>query len=112
MVSDATNLDFERGTRITIKLKPDAREFCQESSIEKIITKFSQFISHPIRLNGSQINSLQAIWYREKREVTEDEYERFYEQIANTKVPPKYKLHYSTDVPLAIKALLYVPSSH
>lgn len=53
---------------------------------------------------------MQAIWYKEKREVTEDEYERFYEQIANTKIPYKYKLHYTTDVPLAIKALLYVPS--
>jgi molecular chaperone HtpG/TNF receptor-associated protein 1 len=41
-----------------------------------------------------------------------DEYERFFEQIANTKVPFKFKLHYSTDVPLSIKALLYVPSSH
>jgi TNF receptor-associated protein 1 len=53
---------------------------------------------------------LQAIWYREKKEVTEDEYERFYEQIANTKIPYKFKLHYSGDVPLAVKALLYVPS--
>ena len=53
---------------------------------------------------------MKAIWYKEKREVTEDEYERFYEQVANTKIPYKFKLHYSTDVPLAIKALLYVPS--
>lgn len=44
--------------------------------------------------------------------MTEDEYERFFEQTANTKIPFKYKLHYTTDVPLAIKALLYVPSSH
>ena len=58
------------------------------------------------------LNNLQAIWYREKREVTQDEYERFFEQLANTKVPYKYMLHYSTDVPLAIKALLYVPSAH
>lgn len=42
--------------------------------------------------------------------MTEDEYERFFEQIANTKIPYKFKLHYSTDVPLGIKALLYVPS--
>ena len=27
VVSDAANLDFERGTRITVKLKADAREF-------------------------------------------------------------------------------------
>ena len=112
VVSDAENLDFERGTRITLKLRPDAREFSQEVEIDKIINKFSQFISYPIRLNGQQINSLQAIWYRDKRDVTDDEYERFFEQLANTKVPFKYKLHYSTDVPLAVKALLYVPSSH
>ena len=43
--------------------------------------------------------------------MTDDEYERFYEEIANTKIPFKYKLHYSTDIPLAIKALLYVPSA-
>jgi len=112
VVSDATNLNFERGTQINIKLRADCRQFCQESEIEKIITKFSQFISYPIKLNGAQLNSLQAIWYKEKREVTDDEYERFYEQVANTKIPAKYKLHYSTDVPLAIKALLYVPSHH
>lgn len=44
--------------------------------------------------------------------MNDDEYDRFYEQIANTKIPYKYKLHYSTDVPLAIKALLYIPSTH
>lgn len=41
MVSDASNLGFERGTKIVIKLKPDAREFSQESEIEKIVAKFS-----------------------------------------------------------------------
>ncbi len=55
---------------------------------------------------------MQAIWYRDKREVTQDEYEKFYETLANTKIPYKYMLHYSTDVPLAIKALLYYPSTH
>jgi HSP90 family molecular chaperone len=79
VVSDAANLDFERGTRVTIKLRADCRQFSQEHEVEKIINKFSQFISYPIRLNGQQLNSLQAIWYREKREVTADEYERFYE---------------------------------
>jgi len=63
-------------------------------------------------LNGQVLNNLQAIWYRDKREVTSDEYERFFEQLANTKIPYKYLLHYSTDVPLAIKALIYIPASH
>ena len=111
-VSTVDNLDFERGTKIILKLKPESREFSRESEVEKILKKYSLFITYPIKLNGHLINSLQAIWYRDKREVTEDEYERFFEHLANTKVPYKYKLHYSTDVPLTIKALFYVPAAH
>jgi TNF receptor-associated protein 1 len=32
--------------------------------------------------------------------------------LANTKIPYKFKLHYSTEVPLEIKAVFYVPSSN
>jgi HSP90 family molecular chaperone len=106
------NLDFQRGTKIILKLKPESREFSRESEVEKILRKYSLFITYPIKLNGQLINNLQAIWYRDKREVTEDEYERFFEHLANTKIPYKFKLHYSTDVPLTIKALFYIPASH
>lgn len=111
-VSDVEQIGFERGTKIVIKLKPESREFSSENEIDKIIKKFSQFITYPIKLNGQLVNSQQALWQKDKREVTTDEYERFYEQLANTKVPYKYMLHYSTDVPLSIKALLYIPSTH
>jgi len=111
-VSDVDNLDFKRGTRVILKLLPESREFSQDPVVEKIIKKFSQFIAYPIKLNGAVVNSLGAIWTREKRDVTVDEYERFFEQLANTKIPYKYMLHYSTDVPLAIKSILYVPSTH
>ena len=111
-VSDVENLDFNRGTRITLKLLPESREFSQDPIVEKVVKKFSQFIAYPIKLNGAVVNSLGAIWTREKREVTVDEYERFFEQLANTKIPYKYMLHYSTDVPISIKSILYVPSTH
>lgn len=70
------------------------------------------FITHPIKLNGKVVNSLQALWYRNKKDVADEEYETFYESIANTKIPYKYRLHYSTDVPLAIKALVFYPSTN
>jgi len=69
-VSYADNLGFERGTKITLRLRPECREFSTENEVEKIIKKFSQFITYPIKLNGQVVNNLQAIWYREKREVT------------------------------------------
>ena len=95
-----------------MKLLPASREFSQETLVEKTVKKFSQFIGFPIKLNGQVINSLGAIWSRSKREVTTDQYEQFYEYLANTKIPHRYMLHYNTDVPLAIKALLYIPSTH
>ena len=55
-VSDVDNLDFQRGTKITLKLLPESREFSQELQVENIIKKFSQFISYPIKLNGQTIN--------------------------------------------------------
>jgi len=51
-ISDADNLDFERGTRITLKLLPESREFSSDGLVDKTIKKFSQFISYPIKLNG------------------------------------------------------------
>lgn len=95
-----------------MKLTPESREFSQENIVEKVVKKFSQFIAYPIKLNGQTINSLGAIWYREKREVTVDEYERFFETLANTKIPYKYMVHYSTDVPLSIRSVIYIPSTH
>lgn len=44
--------------------------------------------------------------------MTVDEYERFFETLANTKIPYKYMIHYSTDVPLSIRSVLYIPSTH
>jgi TNF receptor-associated protein 1 len=41
VVSDASNLEFERGTKIIMKLRADCREFSQETNIEKIVHKFS-----------------------------------------------------------------------
>ncbi len=58
------------------------------------------------------MNALPAIWYRNSREVTLDEYDNFYESLANTKIPFRYKYHKSFDTPMMIKCLLFVPSTH
>jgi len=111
-IAQVGNLAFNRGTKIVMHLKPSCLNFAKESEVEKIIKKYSIFNKYPIALNGNNMSNLQAIWYRDKKEVTTDEYEMFYEQLAETKIPYKYMLHYSTDVPLAIKAIFYMPSSH
>ena len=111
-MQDCPEVPFKRGTQVTLRLKNNFRQFCKEREVETVIKKYSLFISHPIKLNGDLVNSLQAIWYRSKSEVAEDEYQRFFEHVTGTKSAYKYLLHYSSDVPLTIKALLYIPNTH
>ena len=109
-LATADHIDFERGTKIVLHLRNNCTQFCKEAEVEKVVKKYSIFNKYPISLNGRNLSNLTAIWYRDKKEVTTDEYQNFWEQFADTKIPYKYKLHYSTDVPLAIKALIYIPS--
>lgn len=51
-VSTVDNLDFQRGTRIVLKLKAEARDYSRESEVEKVLKRHSLFINYPIKLNG------------------------------------------------------------
>lgn len=112
-ISDVENPDFSRGTKIIIHLKPECRDFARGSEIIKIAKKYSNFISYSIKVNGEKINDVQAIWYRNKKEIANDEYQRFFEAVNNgSKLPYKYLLHFSSDTPLEIKSIIFVPSTN
>lgn len=77
-VGDVTHVNFKRGTLIKLKLRSDCREFAREREIKKIVQKYSLFVPFPIQVNGEHVNALPAIWYRNEKEVTLDEYDNFY----------------------------------
>lgn len=104
--------DLSRGTRIILELKDDAHEFSQVEVIKRIIRQYSSFVPFPIKVNGEQVNTVQAIWTRNKNEVTEEEYNDFYKFVANAFDEPLYRLHFTADAPLAINALLFVPKQN
>lgn len=101
-----------RGTEITVVLKDDQRIFANDGEISKILKKYSNFVSYPIELNGTRVNTQQALWSKNKNEVNENEYRDFFEYVSGQKLPYRYKLHFALDMPVSLKALLYVPSTH
>ncbi len=103
---------LHRGTRIIIELKEDAQDYASKFTIERIIQQYSAFVSFPVKVEGKKVNTVQAIWTRSKSEITEEEYKEFYKFIGNAAGDPLYRLHFSADAPLAIKALLYVPKEN
>jgi len=104
--------DLPRGTKIILELKEDAYEFAGVETVKRIIRQYSSFVPFTIRVNGEQVNTVQAIWTRNKNEITEEEYTEFYKFIANAYDAPLYRLHFSADAPLAINALLFVPKQN
>jgi len=101
--------DLPRGTKIILELKDDAKDFAKEHTVERIIERYSSFVPFPIELNGRRLNTVQAIWARNKNEIKEEEYNEFYTFIGHDHDQPLYRLHFSADAPLAIQALLFVP---
>jgi TNF receptor-associated protein 1 len=101
-----------RGAKIVIELKDDCAEFAQDWKVKEILERYSAFVSFPINLNAKRINTVQALWLRNKSEVKEEEYTEFYKFVAHASGEPRLRLHFSADAPLAINALLFVPQEN
>jgi TNF receptor-associated protein 1 len=101
--------DQKRGTRIVLKLKDDARQYLREYELERILKKYSKFVPFPLELGGKRQNSVEAIWSRNRNEVSTEDYTKFYQFLGHDQEEPLYYLHFNADAPLAIQALLFVP---
>jgi HSP90 family molecular chaperone len=103
---------LHRGTKIIVELKDDAKDYAQKWKIDSIVKQYSAFVSFPIKLEGETINTVQALWTKNKNDVKDEEYNEFYKFIGNAATDPMYRLHFSADAPLAINALLFVPAEN
>lgn len=101
-----------RGTRIEISLKDEYKDFAKKDRIEEIIKKYSTFVQFPVKVEGEVLNTVQAIWLKNKNDVTEEEYKEFYKFQANAFDDPRFWLHFSADAPLEINALLFAPTEN
>ncbi len=100
----------ERGTRITLHLKEEAKEFAEETRIRSIIRKYSNFVDFPIHLGSDQVNTLKALWKKRKDEITEEERNEFYKFITGDYTDPFGHLHLQIEGVLCFEALLFVPA--
>ncbi|MEK9522880.1 molecular chaperone HtpG [Streptomyces venezuelae] len=116
------------GTSVTLHLKPADSEdgladYLSESKIRQIVKRYSDFIRWPIRMATERtdaeggtttevdtLNSMKALWARPRSEVTQDEYNEFYQQISHDWLPPAETVHMKAEGTFEYEALLFVPS--
>jgi len=103
--------DIQPGTKIVLTLKTEDAEFCDETNVRDIIKKYSNFVGSDVALNGEKTNQLKPVWLMDPKEVEAETHEEFYKYVANAFDKPRFTLHYRTDAPMDIRALLYFPEN-
>ncbi|SDH71609.1 molecular chaperone HtpG [Desulfosporosinus hippei] len=104
--------DRVRGTKMVLHLKEDAYEFAKEETVQRVIKQYSSFVPYPILVNGQKVNTVDALWTKNKNEISDNDYNEFYKFIANAYDEPLLRLHFSSDAPLNINTLLFVPKEN
>ena len=117
----------ERGTRVTLHLRPDEDEFLDGWKLRSIIRKFSDHISVPIlmtkdKVKGDEeeetaaeaewetINSASALWAKSKEDISDEAYNEFYKHVSHDFQEPWARLHSRVEGTNEYTLLLYVPA--
>ncbi len=125
------------GTDVIMTLKADTEDekysrFLEEYEIRSLVKKYSDYIRYPIRMEISKsrkkedspedkpeyesyteeetLNSMVPIWQRNKKDVTEEEYNSFYREKFFDYNKPAKVISFSAEGSVSFKALLYIPS--
>ena len=120
---DYTVADIEkadRGTDITLHLREGEDEYLDDWRLRSIISKYSDHISLPVEIETKneedgtvtweKINKAQALWTRNKAEVSDEEYKEFYKHISHDFADPLSWVHNRVEGKQEYTSLLYVPS--
>lgn len=101
-----------RGTRVVLKLKErgeDDQDFTDAATLRALVKRYSDFVEHPIRLEGKTINSLKPLWARPKAEIGKEEYDQFYRHLTHDWHDPLEVIHFKAEGTSEYTALLFVP---
>ena len=108
-LAEAENVDI--GTKLVVHLKPEELKYCDSTQVDAIVKKYSNFVGFPVFLNGKQINTIQPLWTMDKSCITDSQYDDFFKYIADSFESPQYRLHFSTDSPIQVRSLLFIPKA-
>lgn len=114
-----------RGTDVTLHLRTDEDELLNGWKLREILRRYSDHISLPIRMakeewdaeKGEQVktdeletvNQANALWARNKADVTEEQYREFYKTVSHDYDDPLAWTHNRVEGRSEYTQLLYVP---
>ena len=124
----------EHGTKIVLELMEDSEEegyseFLESYRIQGLVKRYSDYIRFPIQMEVSHqhlkdgteneyetittldtLNSMTPLWKKNRTELTDDDYNNFYQEKFVDYMPPMVYKHVHNEGTPSYDALLYIPS--
>lgn len=123
----------ERGTKIVLHLKKNEEDedydnYVQAHTIKRLVKKYSDYVRYPILMDEEEkeyddkgevksskiventLNSMVPLWKRSKSDITDEDYNGFYQDKFNDYQDPLKSIHTSLEGTLSFEALLFIPS--
>lgn len=115
----------KRGTTITLHLKEDQGDLLSDWTLRRIVTTYSDHISLPIHMKKAPeytddgevkqsdelevVNQAQAIWTRNKNDITTEQYQEFYQHVSHDFSEALAWVHAKVEGRQEYTQLLYIP---
>jgi molecular chaperone HtpG len=116
----------ERGTDVILHLKEGEDELLSHWKLKSILTKYSDHIATPIRMAKEEwdkdkneyvtkdeletVNQANALWARNKNDVTDEQYKEFYRHVSHDFGEPLAWTHNRVEGKQEYIQLLYIPA--
>jgi len=118
-----------RGTVVTLHLKQGEEEFADNFRLRNIIKQYSDHISLPINMQKvdygtdkdeedkkdaepeyERVNSASALWAKDKKDISDDEYREFYKHVSHDFQDPQTWIHNKVEGNQSYTSLFYIPA--
>jgi len=118
-----------RGSVVTLHLKEGEEEFADNFRLRNIIKQYSDHISLPINMQKvdygtdkdeeenkdaepeyERVNSASALWAKDKKDITDDEYREFYKHVSHDFQDPQTWIHNKVEGNQSYTSLFYIPA--
>jgi molecular chaperone HtpG len=100
--------DF-RGTDIVLHIDNDSEEYLDETRIKELLDKYCKFLPVEIRFKDEAINNTSPAWRKQPSELTDEDYQNFYEELYPYSSKPLFWIHLNIDYPFNLTGILYFP---
>lgn len=123
----------ERGTEIILHISKENKNFLEDAKISELLNKYCRYMPIDIifgtekikEKTGEQdkdgkdieneiekpkvINITQPLWTKNPKDITDEEYRKFYSELYPFSQPPLFWIHLNVDYPFHLTGIMYFP---